>query len=590
MLRLVFNIAALRRGLVDDRRHDDRSLQNRREKYFKIFERLGRKARIHNTVDGCFWAVRWIEKLMNQAAKILVLEDSPADLQLLRATLTAQGLQFRLSHARTGEEFREALQKDRYDLVISDFSLPGYDGLSALALSKEIQRDTPFVFLSGTIGEERAVESLKMGAADYVLKDRPARLSRVVERALREAREQRERAVLEEQLHQAQKMEAIGQLAGGIAHDFNNLLQIMRGNTELVLRYDNRLTEKSQRCLRQVTMAAERATNLIRQLLTFSRKQVGQFQRADLDLVIGNLAQMLRQIIGEHIVLKTLLAENLPVIQADVGMIEQALINLVVNARDAMPNGGSISISTGVVDIDDEYITDHPAARTGEFVRIAVADTGGGIPEEYLTRIFEPFFTTKEVGKGTGLGLAMVYGAMKQHKGWVEVSSRVKEGSTFTLYLPVDRSTAGIGAVPSPGESDEGGNEGILLVEDDPAVREFVREVLASSGYRIYEAGDGNEASRVWGANMPQIDLLLTDMVMPGGINGGQLAKLLKEDRPGLKVIFMSGYDPEFAGKVLPPGFGHFIQKPCSTDALTAMVRSCLDGKPDAVHAVAASA
>ena len=525
---------------------------------------------------------RYSRITMISSPRILILEDDLHDRQLLEETLLNEGLSCQIVHARTKEEFQVALEKSEFDLIISDFGIPSYSGIAALALSRQVQPDAPFIFVSGTIGEERAVESLKLGATDYVLKDRLGRLGQAVERALREAQERMERdrnikkrKQLEEQLHQSQKMEAIGQLAGGIAHDFNNLLLVMHGNAELVLRSDNELDDQNRHCLKQVIAAAERATNLVRQLLAFSHKQVIHFQPFNLNHVIANLTKMVNRIIGEDISLQCHYAENLPPVQADVGMVEQALMNLIVNARDAMPQGGSLFIETEIAEIDETYVENHPKARAGTFVCVTVSDTGMGIAREHLPRIFEPFFTTKEVGKGTGLGLAMLYGIVKQHQGWVEVSSQLGEGTAFKIFLPTNSSGVK-NTPPEPVQNNfAGGTEKILLVEDDPDVRKFVRHVLENVGYKICEAGSGTEALKIWKANASKFDLLLTDMVMPGGLNGGQLAEHLCEEQPKLKVIFMSGYNPAIAGKIQPNGC--FIQKPCLIDALIKTVRDCLD-------------
>ena len=511
---------------------------------------------------------------MISTTKILLLEDNLDDRKLLEKVLGHQELPCQIVHAETKEEFHRALGTDQFDLVISDFNLPGYDGLSALHLTRELQPDTPFIFVSGTIGEERAVESLKLGATDYVLKDRLGRLVPAVERALRETQERRALARLEAQWHQSQKMEAIGQLAGGIAHDFNNLLLVIQGNAELVLLKQNLSADQRHQCLKQVVIAAKRGTSLIRQLLAFSRKQAGYFQEIDLNLAIGNLSKMLVRLIGEDISLQYKLAENLPSLSADIGMIEQALTNLIVNARDAMPQGGSIHINTEAVNIDNTHCQNHADARKGEFICVTVRDTGEGIRPEHLAHVFEPFFTTKEVGKGTGLGLAMVYGTIRQHQGWIEVSSEVGEGTTFKMFLPANRSKAVNPTGESTTENATGGKGRILLVEDNPDVRQFVRQVLEISGYQVSEAGNGIEALKIWKTNAPQFDLLLTDMVMPGGLNGGQLAERLRADRPKLKVVFMSGYNPDIVGKIQPQSC--FIQKPYSIDVLMQTVRECL--------------
>jgi PAS domain S-box-containing protein len=628
---------------------------------------------------------------------ILLLEDNLHDRELLEKTLINEGLDCQIIHAKSKAEFQAALEQSDYDLIISDFTLPAYSGIAALTVSKELQPDTPFIFVAGTIGEEKVVESLKAGATDYVLKNHLNQLGPAIRRALREVHERKERQRAEErvrvqssaleavangiiltdaagkilfgnrafcamtgyaleeilgktpgflnsgkhdadffrslwntiltgrvwqgelinrrkdgtlyneemtitpvqrsngqishfiavkqditiqkqrkeQLHQARKMEAIGQLAGGIAHDFNNLLTVIHGNVQLVLMDESQLKEETRQCLKQVTEATERAADLTRQLLTFGRKQVVQFQPLNLNRVISSFTKMLKRVIGEHITLQCRCAEDLPSANADVGMIEQILLNLIVNARDAMPEGGSIIITTEAVGIDASHAETHPEAQIGEFVCIAVSDTGMGIYPEYLPRIFEPFFTTKEAGKGTGFGLATVYGIVKQHRGWIEVSSQVGNGTTFKIFIPASASGAAIESISQKKAIPAGGHEKILLVEDDADVRTVARGVLEGSGYQIWEAANGLEALNVWKTNASQIDLLLTDFIMPGGLNGTELADRLRGERPGLKVILMSGYNSDLPGKI--QSHSHILPKPFSLESLTETVRTCLD-------------
>jgi CheY-like chemotaxis protein len=284
---------------------------------------------------------------------------------------------------------------------------------------------------------------------------------------------------------------------------------------------------------------------------------------------------MLKRVIGEHIALQCRCAENLPFVNADVGMIEQILLNLIVNARDAMPQGGSIVITTEAVNIDASHAETHPEAQTGKFVCIAAADTGTGIYPEYLPRIFEPFFTTKEAGKGTGFGLATVYGIVKQHRGWIEVTSQLGTGTTFKIFLPAGASGAAKKSIPQLKAIPASRHEKILLVEDDADVRMVTRGFLEGSGYQIWEASNGLEALNVWKTNASQIDLLLTDVIMPGGLNGRDLADRLSGERPDLKVILMSGYNSDLADKIQP--HNHILSKPFSLESLTETVRNCLD-------------
>jgi len=386
----------------------------------------------------------------------------------------------------------------------------------------------------------------------------------------------------QQQLRQAQKMEAIGQLAGGVAHDFNNMLAVIRGNAELLLMDADQHSPETRECLKQVTAASERAANLTRQLLAFSRKQVMQSRPLVLNDVVADLTKMLRRIIGEHIDLQCRYAAQLPFVQADAGMVEQVLVNLAVNARDAMPHGGQLLITTELANLDAVPPPAHPEARAGQFVCLMVKDAGTGIAPEHLPRIFEPFFTTKELGKGTGLGLATVYGIVKQHQGWIEVSSQPGAGATFRIFLPAIPTPAPTSDTPKPEADLPGGTETILLVEDDFGVRMITRRVLESHGYRICDASTAAEALDLWRSRAQEITLLLTDIVMPQGVTGRDLVKQLRALRPSLKVIFMSGYSADVIGKdthFFRRTNSSFLQKPCSARTLLETVRRCLDEK-----------
>jgi PAS domain S-box-containing protein len=391
-----------------------------------------------------------------------------------------------------------------------------------------------------------------------------------------------ERKELEQQLRQSQKMEAIGQLAGGVAHDFNNMLAVIRGNAELLLMNPDQHAPETQECLKQVVAAAERAANLTRQLLAFSRKQLMQSRPLILNDVIADLTKMLRRIIGEHIDLQCRYAAQLPFVQADAGMIEQVLVNLAINARDAMPRGGQLLITTEPVTFDEARPPAHPEAQAGQFVSLTVKDAGTGISREHLPRIFEPFFTTKELGKGTGLGLATVYGIVKQHQGWIEVSSQPGAGATFNIFLPAIPPPVRTAAAVQTEKDLPRGTETILLVEDDYGVRVITRRVLESHGYKVYEAASAREALELWCSRAEEIALLLSDIVMPEGVTGRELAEQARAQKPSLKVILMSGYSADVIGKdtdFLRRTKSSFLQKPVSARTLLEAVRRCLDGK-----------
>jgi len=383
---------------------------------------------------------------------------------------------------------------------------------------------------------------------------------------------------LEEQLRQSQKMEAIGQLAGGVAHDFNNILTVIHGHASLLLGAD--LDEMAMRSAQQISQAAERAAGLTRQLLTFSRRQLIQPRRLDLNRVIGNMSDMLGRLLGEDVALRLNYSQVPATIEADAGMMEQVLLNLSVNARDAMPRGGQLSVRVNIVDVDEAHVLQHPEARVGRFVCLSNTDTGSGIPSEYLPHIFEPFFTTKAVGKGTGLGLATVYGIVKQHQGWVEVESAVGKGTTFRVYVPYVGQQQPEMEKPTTQITIRGGTETILLVEDEKPVRELVARVLEKHGYRVLQAATGGQAVELWDGHKQEIALLLTDLVMPENMNGRELAEKLWTERADLKVIFSSGYSADIVGKdfKLEPEL-NYLQKPYQPQTLIVAVRRCLDGK-----------
>jgi CheY-like chemotaxis protein len=374
----------------------------------------------------------------------------------------------------------------------------------------------------------------------------------------------------------------VGQLAGGVAHDFNNMLAVIRGNAELLLMDVEQYPADARDSLKQVVEASERAANLTRQLLAFSRKQVMQSQPLVLNEVIANLTKMLSRVIGEHIDLQCHFAAPLPHIQADSGMMEQVILNLVVNARDAMSAGGQLRVATAHSQLDEAHARVNPGARAGDFVCLSVSDTGTGIAPENLTRIFEPFFTTKEAGKGTGLGLATVYGIVQQHQGWVEVSSQLGEGTTFRVFLPAIAAPVQSAAASQAATAVGGGTETILLVEDEHSVRITTRRVLESKGYTVREATSAQEAVELWQGHAGEIALLLTDIIMPGGMSGRDLAERLWGQKPGLKVIFMSGYSADVLGKnteFIRRTKSHFLQKPCSSRVILETVRQSLDEK-----------
>ncbi|MBZ5543198.1 MAG: response regulator [Acidobacteriia bacterium] len=388
-------------------------------------------------------------------------------------------------------------------------------------------------------------------------------------------REMSERERVEQQFLQAQKMEAIGRLAGGVAHDFNNLLTIISGYGALLM--EQMAGHDPLRAhVEQIAVAADRAAMLTRQLLVFGRRQVLAPQVLDLNKVVANMDKMLRRLIGEDIDLATLQGPQLGRVKADPGQIEQVIMNLAVNARDAMPRGGKLTIETGNVELDDVYVREHVAVTPGPYIMLAVSDNGIGMDPQTLARIFEPFFTTKEVGKGTGLGLATVYGIVKQSGGNVWVYSEPGRGATFKIYLPrVEEALASVEPSRSPAAL-TAGTETVLLVEDEDAVRSLIRNILESKGYRVLEARSGTAALSLCARHAEPLDLLVTDLVMPE-MGGRELAERLGPRYPAMKVLYISGYTDgaiSHHGTLAPDTA--YLQKPFTPDVLARKVREVL--------------
>jgi signal transduction histidine kinase/CheY-like chemotaxis protein len=382
----------------------------------------------------------------------------------------------------------------------------------------------------------------------------------------------------EAQVLQSQKMNSIGQLAGGIAHDFNNLLTVIHGHAD-VMRDSPYLPAELAEPVREISAAALRATNLTTQLLTFSRQHPMIASDVDINQTVAQMTNMLGRILGEDIRLKVEFRQPAPFVRADRGMIEQILLNLAVNSRDAMPTGGELAITTTVRLLGATELKSEPDLAPGRFVCLTVRDNGCGIAADHIGKIFEPFFSTKEVGKGTGLGLATVYGIIKQHKGWMTVESKVGQGSTFEVFLPNFDVKPAERAPVVKARKPATGDETILLVEDEETIRSMAKVFLESYGYHVIEAGNGPEALEIWKENRGRIDLLLTDLVMPHGVSGQELARTLQSDRPDLKIIYSSGYSRDLFGddSFLKPET-NFLQKPYRLNSLADMIRKCLDG------------
>ena len=515
--------------------------------------------------------------------RVLFVEDSDDDVRLIVRQLERAGYRVESHQVQTPDGFDAAIENARWDVVISDHSMPHFSSADALAAIKAHGLDWPFIIVSGTIGEEMAVEAMRAGAHDYVLKNNLVRLAPAIERELndaelrRQARAEREaRRAVERQLQEAQKMEAVGRLAGGIAHDFNNLLTAILGFSSLAL---DRLGSTEGRFeIEQVKQAAERAARFTRQLLAFSRQQVMSPRLVDPIDAVNQMLPMLRQLMGEDVQIEVVGHPGAGRVKVDPGQFEQVIMNLAVNARDAMPHGGTIRIAIGRRDLaagDDPRLQ----LAKGPFVIIETTDTGIGMDAATRARIFEPFFTTKPPGKGTGLGLSTVYGILQQSGGGIDVDSTPGRGSTFRVYLPlaaaVDAPRAPATAAAQPGRQ-RGGT--VLVAEDETSIRALIREVLAANGFRVLEAASGTEAKAIVLSLDRPLDLLITDVVMPGLV-GPDLARLVLDRFPGTPVLYITGYA---AHASVPAGFFQegdvLILKPFLPEQLLARVHERLDG------------
>ncbi len=520
---------------------------------------------------------------MKTPLRLLLLEDDPVDAELVAATLSEAGLACTAQRVDTSEAFLNALRDGGYDLILADYSIPGFDGMTALAMARDEAPDVPFLFVSATIGEELAIDAMHQGATDYVLKQRLGRLAPSVMRALRERDERRERKRAEEallqsekQFRQAQKMEAVGRLAGGIAHDFNNLLTVIMGYSHVLsaeLGSGHPLYSK----IEETQKAGERAAMLVRQLLAFSRKQPLEPKHLSVNNVVANLEGMLQRLIGADIRLVIRLDPSNSQVLADQAQLEQVLMNLVVNARDAMPQGGTLTIETTQTELAKSPLYHVEPLPPGHYVKLSVADTGSGMDRDTQAHIFEPFFTTKEEGKGSGLGLSTVFGIVTQSGGGIDVNSRVGYGTKFDILFPKVAADAQAASAQHAGGQPAGGTETILLVEDDASVRILLRDSLRKLGYRVIEAKHGLEACLLASQELAKLHLLLTDMVMPG-MGGRELAQHLITLKPDLRVLFMSGFTDDvgiLAGH--EHGTSGFLQKPFTPELLARTVRKILD-------------
>jgi two-component system, cell cycle sensor histidine kinase and response regulator CckA len=504
--------------------------------------------------------------------RVLLVEDSVLDAELILRELRRADFEVHHQRVATGDELRAALRAERWEIVLSDHALPGFSGTEALAVvrgdSDPETRELPFLIVSGAIGEETAVEAMRGGAHDYIIKDRLGRLIPAIERELREVANRGARRRLEEQFRQAQKMETVGRLASGVAHDFNNLLTCVVGYGGLM---QSRFAPDDPRLryVEGILEAARHGANLTQQLLAFSRKQVLRPVITSLNEVVIQTETFLRRLLGEDITLRTELGPDLGTVLVDPGQFQQVIVNLAVNARDAMPAGGVLTIATANEEVFE-----------GSRVALYVTDTGNGMSDEVQAHMFEPFFTTKEGGKGTGLGLSTVFGIVQQSGGTITCASVPGRGTTFLLTLP---RVEGEVARPDSGLPlrIQRGTETVLLVEDEDRVRELATEILQRCGYRVLPEVDASSALLRAEQHGGPIELLLTDLVLPD-MSGRELASRLRTVRPDSRVLYTSGYSDEvMLLHGLEPPEGAFLPKPYDPTALLRRVREVLTSAPE---------
>ncbi len=511
---------------------------------------------------------------MKSPLRALIVEDSEADCELLLRALSLGG--YEVTHERVDSAGGLATHLHDYpwDIVISDFSIPGFSGSTALQMIREAHLDTPFIFVSGTIGEDTAVDAIRRGANDYVMKGNLSRLLPAIRRELRDAELRRDHKMNEQRLRQLEKFEAIGQLAGGIAHDFNNIIGAILGWAELGLS-ECPAEGRLPKALRNIQEQSRRAAGLTRQLLAYARRQILEPRDFDVNKLVFETTALLQRVIGENIEVKLALALKPQIIKADPSQIEQVVMNLCLNARDAMPKGGQLLIETREADLDKEYVEQHPYALLGKHVELVVSDSGVGMDSATMQRAFEPFFTTKEVGKGTGLGLATALGIVRQHRGTIEVDSTVGQGTTIRVFLPTSDGIEKLRQVDDQSPA-KGGTETILIAEDNDGMRRMIQETLSSLGYRVLIAADGEEATAKFREHSRNIDLLVLDLIMPKLDGPGVYSEIVKI-RPEIPVIFTTGYAEQSELPAVNGRSAMLLQKPFSARSLGVKIREALD-------------
>jgi two-component system cell cycle sensor histidine kinase/response regulator CckA len=509
--------------------------------------------------------------------KVLIVDDEATMRLLARATLENNG--FTVAEAEDGQEALAIFKSFHPNLILMDVLMPRLDGFATCMALRQLPRGehVPIVMITGLDDLNSINRAYDAGATDFITKpiNWPL-LGHRLRYVLRASQALMHRQHLENQLYQSQKMEAVGRLAGGLAHDFNNLLTVISGCCDF-LQDEVPQEHPLQQEVAQISQAAEQAAGLTRQLLAFSRKQVLQPEEVDLNIIVAGMDRMLRRIIGEDIEFVTSLEAGPHFIKADLGQMEQVIMNLVINARDAMPQGGRLIIETTKTHLDAAYCNTRVGVKPGDFVMLAISDTGIGMDPETQARIFDPFFTTKELDRGTGLGLATVHGIVNQSGGVIWVYSEPGQGSTFKIYLPEAQPASPAQTEEKPRSTNLQGQETILLVEDEELVRRVARRILENFSYKVLEAANGAIALQLGQQYAGPIHLLLTDVVMPG-MNGKELAELWHQRHPETLVLFTSGYTEN---TIVHQGSLdrdiHFIQKPYRPELLARKVREVLD-------------
>ncbi|HEV3271358.1 MAG TPA: response regulator [Candidatus Methylacidiphilales bacterium] len=509
------------------------------------------------------------------AFRILHLEDSEHDCELIQQLLINDGIDCQIIRCENREKFVQALEKKNFDLIFADCTVPQFNGHHALEMAHKVVPEIPFIFVSGTIEEDSAIEALRKGATDYVLKGRLSRLVPAVRRAIAETEEKAKSHEMEQRLRQAQRLEAVGTLAGGIAHDFNNILTIIKGYTSL-LPVESGRPQRVREIAETIDRASLRGAELVNQLLAFARKSEGSFTSTDINLRVREITSMLRPALPQNIAFDLQLEDGLPDIHADPGQIDRVLINLSTNARDAMPDGGKLTFSTSKV--RGEEVPVHVGQETREYLCLRVTDTGCGMDEATRQHIFEPFFTTKPKGKGTGLGMPVVYGLMQSHNGLIDVRSEPGKGTSISLFFPIPAEPPARLAERAPDNSKSvNGTETVLIVDDEADVRCFLEIMLKSHGYRVLSARDAEAAFGMLPLPAGETGLLFSDVGLPT-IDGFELSRRARQIQPGLKTILCSGYtDGRLKTRMVEHGIEGFVPKPYNMDELLQTIRSVLD-------------